>query len=38
MGQGIAALNRPTVLVQEAGYLLERLDENALAFLKTFAT
>ena len=37
VGQRIKALKRPTVLVQEGGYLLERLGENALAFLRPFA-
>ncbi len=40
IGQRIAALSRhmPTVIVQEGGYLLERLGENAIAFLSAFAT
>ena len=39
VGQHIAALMRgvPTVLVQEGGYLLEKLGENAVAFLQAFA-
>jgi acetoin utilization deacetylase AcuC-like enzyme len=37
MGQRIAALGLPTVLVQEGGYLLEKLGENALSFLRPFA-
>jgi acetoin utilization deacetylase AcuC-like enzyme len=37
VGQRIRSLNTPTVLVQEGGYLLERLAENALAFLQAFA-
>lgn len=40
MGEHIAALARrgtPTVLVQEGGYLLEKLGENAVAFLRAFA-
>ena len=37
VGQRLKALERPTVLVQEGGYLLERLGENALAFLEPFA-
>lgn len=37
IGRRIQALKRPTVLVQEGGYLLERLGENALAFLQAFA-
>ena len=38
VGQHIAALSRgvPTVLVQEGGYLLEKLGENAVAFLQAF--
>ncbi len=35
--QRIAALHRPTVLVPEGGYWLERLAENALAFLNPLA-
>jgi acetoin utilization deacetylase AcuC-like enzyme len=40
IGQRIAALSRhtPTVIVQEGGYLLERLGENAIAFLSAFVT
>jgi acetoin utilization deacetylase AcuC-like enzyme len=37
IGQRIAALGLPTVLIQEGGYLLERLGESALAFLQPFA-
>jgi len=39
VGQRIAALSRgtPTVLVQEGGYLLERLGQNAAAFLQPLA-
>jgi acetoin utilization deacetylase AcuC-like enzyme len=37
IGQRIAALNLPTVIVQEGGYLLHRLGENALALLQAFA-
>ena len=39
VGQHIARLARdaPTVLVQEGGYLLEKLGENAVAFLQAFA-
>jgi acetoin utilization deacetylase AcuC-like enzyme len=39
VGQHIARLARdvPTVLVQEGGYLLEKLGENAVAFLEAFA-
>jgi acetoin utilization deacetylase AcuC-like enzyme len=33
----IAALALPTVVVQEGGYLLERLGENAVYFLRPFA-
>jgi acetoin utilization deacetylase AcuC-like enzyme len=36
IGAQIAALNLPTVIVQEGGYLLERLGENAIAFLGPF--
>ena len=36
IGGRIAALNLPTVIVQEGGYLLERLGENAVAFLAPF--
>jgi acetoin utilization deacetylase AcuC-like enzyme len=32
----IAALDLPTVIVQEGGYLLDRLGENAIAFLRPF--
>jgi acetoin utilization deacetylase AcuC-like enzyme len=37
IGQRIAALRAPTLIVQEGGYLLERLGENAVAFLREFA-
>lgn len=37
IGQKIAQLDLPTVIVQEGGYLLERLGANALAFLRPFA-
>ena len=40
VGEHIAALARhgtPIVLVQEGGYLLEKLGENAVAFLRAFA-
>jgi acetoin utilization deacetylase AcuC-like enzyme len=37
IGARIAGLGLPTVLVQEGGYLLDRLAENALAFLRAFA-
>jgi len=36
IGRRIAALNLPTVIVQEGGYLLDRLGENATAFLRAF--
>jgi acetoin utilization deacetylase AcuC-like enzyme len=36
IGQRVAALPYGKVLVQEGGYLLERLGENALAFLSQF--
>jgi len=36
IGGQIAALNLPTLIVQEGGYLLERLGENAIAFLGAF--
>ncbi|GIK42209.1 MAG: acetylpolyamine amidohydrolase [Chloroflexota bacterium] len=32
----IAALDMPTVIIQEGGYLQEHLGENAVAFLQTF--
>ena len=37
IGERIRALARPTVLVQEGGYLRANLAENAAAFLSTFA-
>jgi acetoin utilization deacetylase AcuC-like enzyme len=37
IGSAIRGLGRPTVLVQEGGYLLERLSVNATAFLTAFA-
>jgi acetoin utilization deacetylase AcuC-like enzyme len=37
VGQRIAALRVPVVIVQEGGYLLERLGESATAFLSAFA-
>ncbi|MEJ2732346.1 MAG: histone deacetylase family protein [Anaerolineae bacterium] len=37
VGQRIAALDLPTVLIQEGGYLLDSLAECALAFLRPFA-
>jgi acetoin utilization deacetylase AcuC-like enzyme len=36
IGRQIAGLNLPTVIVQEGGYLLESLGENAMAFLESF--
>jgi hypothetical protein len=36
VGQRIAALRVPVVIVQEGGYLLERLAESAIAFLSPF--
>ena len=36
IGERIAALRLPTAIVQEGGYLLERLGENATAFLRAF--
>ena len=36
IGQRIAALGLPTVIVQEGGYRLDTLGDNAVAFLKTF--
>ena len=37
IGRRIAALNLPTVIVQEGGYLLDALGESAVAFLRPFA-
>jgi len=37
IGRDIAALNLPTVLVQEGGYMNEALGENLRSFLKGFA-
>ncbi len=37
IGQRIAGLNLPTVIVQEGGYCLQTLGENAVAFLSAFA-
>jgi acetoin utilization deacetylase AcuC-like enzyme len=37
IGARIAGLRLPAVLVQEGGYLLDRLGDNALAFLRAFA-
>jgi len=36
IGRRIASLNLPTVIVQEGGYLLDALGENAVAFLEAF--
>ena len=36
LGQRIAALDLPTILIQEGGYLLDSLAESALAFLRPF--
>jgi acetoin utilization deacetylase AcuC-like enzyme len=36
IGRRIARLDLPTVIVQEGGYLLDRLVENAIAFLRAF--
>jgi acetoin utilization deacetylase AcuC-like enzyme len=38
VGRRIAGLGLPTVLVQEGGYLLDRLGDNAVAFLQAFVT
>ncbi len=37
IGQRIAALGLPAVIVQEGGYQLERLGDDAVAFLRAFA-
>jgi len=37
IGQRVAGLNLPTLVVQEGGYLLGRLGEYAVAFLRPFA-
>jgi acetoin utilization deacetylase AcuC-like enzyme len=37
IGTRIAGLRLPTVIVQEGGYLLGKLGENAVGFLRTFA-
>jgi acetoin utilization deacetylase AcuC-like enzyme len=37
IGRRIAGLELPTVIVQEGGYLLGRLKENAVAFLQAFS-
>jgi acetoin utilization deacetylase AcuC-like enzyme len=36
IGQRIAGLNLPTLIVQEGGYLLDALGENTVAFLQAF--
>ena len=36
VGARIASLGLPTVIIQEGGYLVERLGENAAAFLNAF--
>lgn len=36
IGKHIAGLKLPTVIVQEGGYLLDRLGESAVAFLRAF--
>jgi len=36
IGQRIAKLDLPTIIVQEGGYLLDTLGENAVAFLQAF--
>ncbi len=36
IGRAVAALGLPTVIVQEGGYLLMSLGENAVAFLEAF--
>jgi acetoin utilization deacetylase AcuC-like enzyme len=36
IGRRIAVLDLPTLIVQEGGYLLEKLGENAVAFLQNF--
>jgi acetoin utilization deacetylase AcuC-like enzyme len=38
IGQRIAGLHLPTVIVQEGGYQLERLGDDAVAFLRAFAS
>jgi acetoin utilization deacetylase AcuC-like enzyme len=38
IGEHIAGLGLPTLLVQEGGYRLDTLGENAVAFLKAFST
>jgi acetoin utilization deacetylase AcuC-like enzyme len=36
IGRRIAQLGLPTVIVQEGGYLLERLGDDVVAFLRPF--
>jgi acetoin utilization deacetylase AcuC-like enzyme len=36
VGQRIAGLDVPTVIVQEGGYQVERMGEDAVAFLRAF--
>jgi acetoin utilization deacetylase AcuC-like enzyme len=36
IGRRIAGLNLPSLIVQEGGYVLEKLGENALTFLRAF--
>jgi acetoin utilization deacetylase AcuC-like enzyme len=38
IGQRIAQLGYPSLIVQEGGYLLEQLGQNAVAFLQPFCT
>jgi acetoin utilization deacetylase AcuC-like enzyme len=38
VGRRIAGLGLPTLIVQEGGYLLERLAADAIALLQTFAS
>jgi len=37
VGRRLAALNLPAVIVQEGGYQVDRLGEDAAAFLAAFA-
>ena len=37
IGKKISSLNLPTIIIQEGGYLLDKLGENAVSFLKAFA-
>jgi acetoin utilization deacetylase AcuC-like enzyme len=37
IGQHIADLSLPTLIVQEGGYMLDKLGQNAIAFLQNFA-